>query len=141
MHKAEFSGFPPLLSRKYRRFDLVRFSVDHELENSIVFLWFIRDAFQNSKSRSRFPYLNGIRGRRHRRNKVSPLFYTFRCEICIHYTPNTNMADHSVVARDEPHESEVSQSLMIKQMLPQKTLVLLSICYVLFPLYFELLGF
>ena len=28
------------------------------------------------------------------------------------YTPNANMADHSVVARDELHESEVSQSLM-----------------------------
>ena len=27
-------------------------------------------------------------------------------------TPNANMADHSVVARDELHESEVSQSLM-----------------------------
>ena len=29
------------------------------------------------------------------------------------YTPNANMADHSVVARDELHESEVSQSSMI----------------------------
>ena len=28
------------------------------------------------------------------------------------YTPNANMADHSVVARDELHDSEVSQSLM-----------------------------
>ena len=28
------------------------------------------------------------------------------------HTPNANMADHSVVARDELHESEVSQSLM-----------------------------
>ena len=28
------------------------------------------------------------------------------------YTPNANMADHSVVARDELHESEVSQSSM-----------------------------
>ena len=27
-------------------------------------------------------------------------------------TPNANMADHSVVARDELHESEVSQSSM-----------------------------
>ena len=27
-------------------------------------------------------------------------------------TPNANMADHSVSARDELHESEVSQSLM-----------------------------
>ena len=26
------------------------------------------------------------------------------------YTPNANMADHSVVARDESHESEASQS-------------------------------
>ena len=29
-----------------------------------------------------------------------------------YYTPNANMADHSVVARDELHESEVSQSSM-----------------------------
>ena len=28
------------------------------------------------------------------------------------YTPNANMADHSVVARDELHESEVSQCSM-----------------------------
>ena len=28
------------------------------------------------------------------------------------YTPNANMADHSVGARDESHESEVSQALM-----------------------------
>ena len=28
-------------------------------------------------------------------------------------TPNANMADHSVVARNELHESEVSQSSMI----------------------------
>ena len=27
-------------------------------------------------------------------------------------TPNANMADHSVGARDESHESEVSQALM-----------------------------
>ena len=30
----------------------------------------------------------------------------------LEYTPNANMADHSVVARDELHDSEVSQSLM-----------------------------
>ena len=29
------------------------------------------------------------------------------------YTPNANMADHSVVARDELHESEVSEASMI----------------------------
>ena len=28
------------------------------------------------------------------------------------HTPNANMVDHSVVARDELHESEVSQSSM-----------------------------
>ena len=28
------------------------------------------------------------------------------------YTPNANMADHTVGARDESHESEVSQALM-----------------------------
>ena len=32
--------------------------------------------------------------------------------ITVTYTPNAIMADHSVVARDELHESEVSQSLM-----------------------------
>ena len=30
----------------------------------------------------------------------------------MNYTPNANMADHSVGARDESHESEVSQALM-----------------------------
>ena len=29
------------------------------------------------------------------------------------YTPNANMADHSVVARDELHESKVSEASMI----------------------------
>ena len=29
------------------------------------------------------------------------------------YAPNANMADHSVVARDELHESEVSEASMI----------------------------
>ena len=29
------------------------------------------------------------------------------------HTPNANMADHSVVARDELHESEFSESSMI----------------------------
>ena len=33
-------------------------------------------------------------------------------QLFIFYTPNANMADHSVVARDELHESEASQSLM-----------------------------
>ena len=28
------------------------------------------------------------------------------------HTPDANMADHSVIARDELHESKVSQSLM-----------------------------
>ena len=30
----------------------------------------------------------------------------------MNHTPNANMADHSVGARDESHESEVSQALM-----------------------------
>ena len=42
------------------------------------------------------------------------------------YTPNANMADHSVVARDELHESEVSEA---------------SICSVLFRCAYELLCF
>ena len=32
--------------------------------------------------------------------------------VCSPHTPNANMADHSVIARDELHESEVSQSSM-----------------------------
>ena len=44
-------------------------------------------------------------------------------------TPNANMADHSVIAQDELHESEVSWSSMFCfKMLPQKTLALWSIC-------------
>ena len=54
------------------------------------------------------------------------------------YTPNANMANHSVVARDELHESEVSEAL---KMLPQKTLALSSICSVLFRCAYELLCF
>ena len=58
------------------------------------------------------------------------------------YTPNANMADHSVVARDELHESEVSQSSMfVLKMLPQKTLALSSIYSVLFRRGFGLLYF
>ena len=33
-------------------------------------------------------------------------------EIKVHYTPNANMADHSVGAQDELNESEASQALM-----------------------------
>ena len=38
------------------------------------------------------------------------MFFVSMSERLI-YTPNANMADHSVVARDELHESEVSQSV------------------------------
>ena len=52
------------------------------------------------------------------------------------------MADHSVVARDELHESEVSEASMICfDLLPQKTLALSSICSVLFRCAYELLCF
>ena len=33
--------------------------------------------------------------------------------VLLFHTPNANMADHSVVARDELHESEVSEAWMI----------------------------
>ena len=42
----------------------------------------------------------------------SKLYFSFCAEQHAKNTPNANMADHSVVARDELHESEVSQSLM-----------------------------
>ena len=51
---------------------------------------------QKRSYRSRFSKLNSFYNRRST---------TFN-------TPNANMADHSVVARDELHESEASQSLM-----------------------------
>ena len=35
-----------------------------------------------------------------------------RSDVLTLHTPNANMADHSVGARDESHESEVSQALM-----------------------------
>ena len=53
-------------------------------------------------------------------------------------TPNANRANRSVVARDELHESEVSEAL---KMLLQKTLALYSICSVLFRCAYELLCF
>ena len=47
------------------------------------------------------------------------------------YTPNANMADHSVGARDESHESEVSQALMFcLTMLLQRSLDF-SLCFAL----------
>ena len=55
------------------------------------------DAFLSSFSTSR----RCSRNRSPSRLLVSPI-----------YTPNANMADHSVVARDELHESEVSWALM-----------------------------
>ena len=39
------------------------------------------------------------------------LFLSFK--KLLRYTPNANMADNSVVARDELHESEVSEASMI----------------------------
>ena len=53
------------------------------------------------------------------------------------YTPNANMADHSVGARDESNGSEA----FVLKMLPQKTLALSSICSVLFRSAYELLCF
>ena len=54
-------------------------------------------------------------------------------------TPNANMADHSVGARDESHESEVSQALMFcfDNAFPEKS------CFVvdLFPLFRPLYPF
>ena len=52
------------------------------------------------------------------------------------YTPNANMADHSVGARDESHESEASKALMFcfDNMLFQKSLASLSIWSLCFAL-------
>ena len=58
------------------------------------------------------------------------------------YTPNANMADHSVGARDESNGSEASEALMfLFKMLLHKTLALSSICSVLFRCAYELLCF
>ena len=56
-------------------------------------------------------------------------------------TPNANMADHSVVARDERPERArlVSLRCFVLKILPQKTLSLSSICSVLFRRAYELL--
>ena len=47
------------------------------------------------------------------------------------YTPNANMADHSVVARDELHESEVSQSFMFDNASPEKSYFIVDLfCFI-----------
>ena len=62
--------------------------------------------------------------------------------MCDSYTPNANMADHSIVARDEQHESEVSQSLMFCfDNASQRSRASSSICSVLFRCAYELLCF
>ena len=62
--------------------------------------------------------------------------------IQIEHTPNANMADHSVSARDELHESEASEALMFCfDNASQKSLALSSIWSVLFSCGYELLCF
>ena len=53
------------------------------------------------------------------------------------YTPNANMADHSVVARDELHESEVSQCLMFcfDNASPEKSCFVVDLVPLFRPLY------
>ena len=53
------------------------------------------------------------------------------------YTPNANMADHSVGARDESHESEVSQALMFcfDNAFPEKSCFVVDLVTLFRPLY------
>ena len=53
------------------------------------------------------------------------------------YTPNANMADHSVGARDESHESEVSQALMFcfDNAFPEKSCFVVDLVPLFRPLY------
>ena len=53
------------------------------------------------------------------------------------YTPNANMADHSVCARDESHESEVSQALMFcfDNAFPEKSRFVVDLVTLFRPLY------
>ena len=37
-------------------------------------------------------------------------YFKLSPEVALEYTPNANMADHSVIARDELHESEASEA-------------------------------
>ena len=55
----------------------------------------------------------------------------------LHYTPNANMADHSVGARDESHESEVSQALMFcfDNAFPEKSCFVVDLVPLFRPLY------
>ena len=52
-------------------------------------------------------------------------------------TPNANMADHSVGARDESHESEVSQALMFcfDNAFPEKSCFVVDLVTLFRPLY------
>ena len=52
-------------------------------------------------------------------------------------TPNANMADHSVGARDESHESEVSQALMFcfDNAFPEKSCFVVDLVPLFRPLY------
>ena len=48
---------------------------------------------------------------------------TLYCALKLRHTPNANMADHSVGARDELHETEASEtSVFCLTMLPLKSL-------------------
>ena len=47
---------------------------------------------------------------------------TLYCALKLRYTPNANMADHSVGAQDKLHESEASEaSVFCLTMLPLKS--------------------
>ena len=49
--------------------------------------------------------------------------------LLIHYTPNANMADRSVGARDEWNESEASQALMFSfdNAFPEKSCIVVDL--------------
>ena len=61
--------------------------------------------------------------------------------LLTYHTPNANMADHSVGARDELHESEASEaSVFVLTMLPQKNLVSWTVKSYLFRYAYEFLS-
>ena len=58
-------------------------------------------------------------------------------EISCQNTPNANMADHSVGARDESHGSEVSQAVVFcfDNAFPEKSCFVVDLAFLFRPLY------
>ena len=67
---------------------------------------------------------------------VIVIYFFIRNDLEIH-TPNANMADHSVGARDESHGSEVSQALVFcfDNAFPAKSCFVVDLAFLFRPLY------